>query len=240
MEHDSDRDRREQIRVVVLRADRLLVEALQQTLTAREQVCLVLASMGAVSVDEVAARRPDVALIDGGRQPREALKTVRALRDALPALEIVAFGLSGRDEILDVIEAGASAYVSAEASLDDLISTVEAIHRGEAPSSTSVVAGVVRRLLDLAADVEPDAEPNPLSKRERSVLDQVARGLSNKEIADALGISPATVKNHVHRILAKLDVASRREAVARAYLRGWIDRCLPSSSEKEPVTFPSE
>jgi len=68
---------------------------------------------------------------------------------------------------------------------------------------------------------EHDAEP-PLTAREKQILESIARGLQNKEIAQELGISLATVRNHVHNILEKLDVHSKLEAVSLAFRRGWV------------------
>lgn len=215
------------VRVFVLHSDRLLADALERSLADRQPLQLVGTAAGPPAMERLRAARPDVVLIDGSRDRPSALAAVRELREALPQLELLPFGLSDREEILDFIEAGATGYVSAQASLAELVATVEAVSRGESPSSGVVVAAALRRLLDLSRELAPRRPASPLTAREGEVLERVAGGLGNKQIAGELGIALATVKNHVHSILEKIGARSRREAVRRAYERGWIDRCLP-------------
>lgn len=215
------------VRVFVLHSDRLLTEALEQSLADRPRVRLVGTAARRPARERLLGVRPDVVLIDGSRERQEALAAVRDLKESLPELGLLPFGLTDLEQVLDFIEAGASGYVPARASLAELITIVEAVNRGEAPCSSAVAAGAVKRLLDLSREVADRRPPSPLTPREEEVLKLVARGLCNKEIAGSLGIALPTVKNHVHGILEKTGVSSRREAVRRAYERRWIDCCLP-------------
>lgn len=222
------------VRVFVLHSDRLLIEALERALADRKQLRLVGASARPLALESLLEARPDVVLIDASRERRVVLATVRELKEAVPQLDLVPFGLTDREEILDFIEAGANGYVPAEASLAELVAIVEAVSRGEAPCSSGVAAGAVKRLLDLSRELSDPHPSSPLTPREGEVLALVGRGLSNKEIAGALGIALSTVKNHVHSILGKIGVSFRREAVRQAYESGWIDRCLPSLPPRDP------
>src|SRR2546421_13075479 len=118
-------------------------------------------------------------------------------------------------DVLASAEAGAIAYVPREASLEDLVAVIECAVRGEAVCSPRVAGALLRRIAVLATDGRSDRVPARLTKREREIMGLIDEGLSNKEIAKRLRIEVATVKNHVHNILEKLQVHRRGEAAAR-------------------------
>jgi two-component system nitrate/nitrite response regulator NarL len=122
--------------------------------------------------------------------------------------------------VIAVAEAGASAYVTPDGSMEDLACVVESVERGEVLCSPGMAAGLFRRVATLARDRQLDPIDEKLTARELDVLRLVEAGLSNKEIATALSIELPTVKNHVHRILEKLHVNRRSEAAARARRHG--------------------
>jgi DNA-binding NarL/FixJ family response regulator len=158
---------------------------------------------------------PDIILLDIAMAG--ALAGVRALQRAAPDARIVAFAVAEVDhDVLACAEAGVAAYVSRDASIDELIDTVRRAACGEARCSPRIAATLFRRLADLSATRPPEA--SPLTGREIEIVDLIDKGLSNKQIAGRLHIEVATVKNHVHHILEKLKVARRGEAAAR--LRG--------------------
>jgi DNA-binding NarL/FixJ family response regulator len=110
-------------------------------------------------------------------------------------------------------------YVPRDASADELVRTVRSVARGELPCSPRIAAMLFRELATMDAAVPAPALAS-LTYREREVVALVDRGLSNKEIAAELGIELPTVKNHVHRVLEKLDVRGRSAAAARMRLGG--------------------
>jgi DNA-binding NarL/FixJ family response regulator len=122
--------------------------------------------------------------------------------------------------MVDFIEAGADGYVLQESSAARLAEAILSIHAGTLPCSSRIASLVLDRILELSRGREPDHEVEALTGREREVLQLIARRLSNKEIARQLGISNQTAKNHVHNILEKLGVHSRREAIRVALERG--------------------
>jgi two-component system nitrate/nitrite response regulator NarL len=117
------------------------------------------------------------------------------------------------DDVVAIVEAGVAGYVPKEASVADLVSTLECVSRGEMPCSPRVAAGLSRRIAELAPDLD-SLQRTSLTVRERQVLALVADDLSNKEIAQRLCIEVTTVKNHVHNMLEKLQVPTRHDAVA--------------------------
>jgi DNA-binding NarL/FixJ family response regulator len=202
------------IRALIVAHTRLFREGLADAL---RQVAEIEVVATARSVDEAAARvaetRPAIALVDTGSA--DGVATVRALARELP---VVALAVPEHEaEIVALAEAGIAGYVTRDASLDDLVAAVTSVARGEALVSPRVAATLFRRVAALAAErrVTDEAGLPRLTRRERQIIDLIEAGLSNKEIAIRLQIQFATVKNHVHNILEKLQVAHRADAVAR-------------------------
>jgi len=156
----------------------------------------------------------DTCLLDG-------TDAVRELASAAPRVKLVALAVPEIErEVIALAEAGASAYVTPDGSIEDLASVVDCVERGEVISSPGMVAGLFRRVAALARERRLDPIEEKLTARELEVLRLIEEGLSNKEIAAALSIELPTVKNHVHRILEKLHVHRRSEAAARARRHG--------------------
>jgi two-component system, NarL family, nitrate/nitrite response regulator NarL len=191
----------------------------------REGLALLVGAHGSVqSVAEVAdvagaframsELRPDVVLLDGAMP--DGIENVLAIVREDPAARVVVLGASEREhEVIGYAEAGVSGYVTRDASASTLCETVRAVAHGETLCTPQIAATLLRRVAVLALQqAEPDA--TRLTTREREVVALVGRGLTNREIADHLYIEAATVKNHVHRILAKLEV-QRRGDIAGAW-----------------------
>ncbi|MEW9533841.1 response regulator [Microbispora sp. NPDC049125] len=178
-------------------------------------VVLGEAGDGAQAVELARALNPDVILMDL-RMPR--MDGVTAIKE-LARLEITArvLVLTTYDtdkDVLPAIEAGATGYLLKDTQRDDLIRAVRTAARGEAVLSPSVAT----RLLG-----QVRAPADPLSARELEVLDLIAQGTTNREVAARLFISEATVKSHLLHIYTKLGVNDRAAAVAVAFRRGLLD-----------------
>jgi DNA-binding NarL/FixJ family response regulator len=145
-----------------------------------------------------------------------AADTARALARLPVVAAVVAFA-SGDDvaERVELAEAGVTGYLSRDGSLAELLAVVEAAGRGELACSPQLAGALARRLARVAvAGPAADAPAERLTYRERDLVRLVDEGKSNKEIARALHIEVATVKNHIHHILRKLGVRRRGEAAA--------------------------
>lgn len=168
------------------------------------------------SLDEAvraASAPPEVLLIDMAHA--EALQDLRHAGEAFPGAKLVALGVVRQhDDVIACAEAGVAGYVFRDASLDELIETIEAAARGELRCSPELAATLLRRVANLAAQQPPIVADASITRREREILDLVGEGFSNKQIAAHLLIEVATVKNHVHNILEKLGVRTRGEAAA--------------------------
>jgi|SRR5262245_6592477 len=208
------------VRLLILSEVSLYREALAGSLGRDERFEVVAVAAG---VDEALERLEHVdaqiLLLDSRMTGRTV--AVRELAAAAPQVKIVVLAVpESEDEVIVLAEAGASAYVTPDASIDDLASVVQSVQHGEVLTSPEMVAGLFRRVAALAREPTIDPIEEELTARELDVLRLVEEGLSNKEIATALSIELPTVKNHVHRILEKLHVHRRSEAAARARRHG--------------------
>jgi DNA-binding NarL/FixJ family response regulator len=205
------------IRLFVLDRCRLFAECLCRTLVSHEQLVL----FGAGSDPEeayaaVAAGGVDILLLCADPTTPAVLRAVRRLR---PEQNVVLLGLADCIEnVLPMIEAGAAGYVTKDAHLADLLETIQIVNAAQARCSARITAAVFRRVWQLSqtAAPPPAGQPDKLSVREKQVLEMIALGLANKQIARKLGIALCTVKNHVHHVLDKLQVAHRRDAIRYA------------------------
>lgn len=153
---------------------------------------------------------PEVVVLDAP-MPEDLELTIAETGE--PGVSLVAVGVR-TDAAVEWIEAGVSGCVPTEASLDDLIVAVESVARGQAVTSPEVTAHLITRVRALAAVAPQGAEERLLTPRQVEVLDLVAEGLSNKQVARRLSIQEQTVKNHMQRILRVLGVHRRGEAAA--------------------------
>ncbi len=186
----------------------LLVHAL----AGEEDIEVVGSSQGDVASVAIRNTEPAVVLVDAARDSGPA--QVRALAAAAPGVKIVAVGIPDDEAVLlELVEAGIAGYVTAEQSLGELIATVEAAANGELRCSPRLSAVLAERLAALTAGLPRRSRDHKLTSREREIAALVTEGLSNKQIAERLSIERATVKNHVHNVLAKLGV-TRRDEVA--------------------------
>jgi DNA-binding NarL/FixJ family response regulator len=173
---------------------------------------------------------PDVILMDSTLAGVNGIEVTRLIKQQTPTSAVIIMtAFEDEEELFNSIKVGASAYLTTDVKPGDLITAVRRAHAGNYLINDSVLSRpllasrVLRQFRELAS-VGPETEPIfiPLSAREVEVLEHIARGNSNKEIARSLGISDQTVKNHITSILRKLAVNDRTEAVVYALRHGWI------------------
>jgi DNA-binding NarL/FixJ family response regulator len=207
------------IRVFVVSDVRFYREGLGHVLASTEYI-VVLGSAGGTDqgLRLVAELQPDVVLLDTAMA--DGVWMAQRLAETVPHAKIVALAVpQAEEDLIALVEAGVLGYVTREQSLDELIAAIASVVRGETACSPMMRTLVVKRVRALAAEFRPGVRAH-LTRRQREILDLIAQGLSNKEIARELNIERATVKNHVHSILEKLQVQTRAAAVAQARLWG--------------------
>lgn len=180
----------------------------------------VMGAVDAVQAPIIAAKQtPDVVLLDGSAAGGSELP--RLLKELIPHVPIVVFAITdGNPDILGWAKTGMSGYVGCDGSMDDIAAAVEGALRGEVFCSPKLTALLFARVAQLSEVMEPGEGLAKLTPREREIMTLVEQGLPNKEIARRLGIGYATVKNHVHHVLEKLNVGRRGEAVAQIRRNG--------------------
>jgi two-component system, NarL family, nitrate/nitrite response regulator NarL len=203
------------IRLVIASPVRLVREGLGASLHDRDGVSVVDAvSLDAQGIARIAAAEPDVILVDLGQT--DAVTAARLMRGACPDTKLVAFALDEIDTgVFACAAAGFSSYVPRESSAEELLRALVDAMDGRMRCAPHIAAAMFRRLADFLREARPQASLPPLTVRESEILALAEEGRSNKEIARDLTISCATVKNHMHNILQKLQVSRRGQAVAR-------------------------
>nr|WP_256433631.1 response regulator transcription factor [Myxococcus sp. CA039A] len=178
---------------------------------------------GEEALRKVAELNPDVVLMDV-RMPRmTGLEALRELRRGPVHRRVVLLTTFDEDAaIVEALRAGVQGFLLKDVSLEELADAIRRVHAGETLLPPGVAERVTRGLLELSRDFAHAELPEGLTRREVEVLRLIARGLSNREIAQALGTAEGTVKNQTSIILSKLGVRDR----TRAVLRGMELGCL--------------
>ncbi len=182
------------------------------------------ASNGMEALERARQLKPDLVLMDIRMPVVDGLGATRLIRQELPDVKIIILTVSDDDnDLFDAIKAGAQGYLLKNMEPDDLFEMLEGAARGEAAISRTMATKI---LSEFAAQAHRDSGTavtrNVLTPRETEVLQLVANGACNREIANALCISENTVKNHLRNILEKLQLENRVQAVAFALRQGLI------------------
>jgi DNA-binding NarL/FixJ family response regulator len=201
------------IRVLCVDDHALIRDALTMKVDLQPDMRMVAAAAtGEQALEYFRLHRPDVTLMDLQLPTMSGLDAIRAIRREDPQARIVVLTMyEGDEDIYRAIEAGAATYLLKDTLADDLIRIVRDVHDGARPIPADIAGRLAERV-----------EQGTLTRREVQVVELIATGMRNKEIAGALNISEETVQVHVKNILAKLKVQDRTAAVTIALRRGII------------------
>jgi len=205
---------------VLLVDDHLVVRKGIRALLATELNIEVVgeAENGRIAVAEAARLQPDVILMDLVMPEMDGIEAIRQIKEGQPKARILVLtSFAADDKVFPAIKAGALGYLLKDSGPEELILAIRQVSRGESSLHPTIARKVLQELS------RPSGQPpttDPLSEREVEVLRLVARGWSNREIADHLLISEATVRTHVSNILSKLHLASRTQATLYALREG--------------------
>ncbi len=219
------------IRILIVDDHPLFRQGVRFALEAEPDIDVVgEAADGEQALEMATTLTPDVVLSDVNIPGPDGVEIARALKGALPNTSVILMtAYDDEEQLFNAIRVGAAAYFLKDLGPSELMDGIRRVSRGEYLINESVLSKpmlasrVLQQFADLASEGK-EVEPLfvPLSNREIEVLEQIARGNSNKEIARALKISDQTVKNHITSILRKLAVNDRTQAVVYAIRHGWI------------------
>jgi len=222
------------IRVLLVDDDDLMRAGLRAVLSSDDSVEVVgEAGDGREAIERARRLRPDVVLMDL-RMPRlDGVSATRELLAAAPAAKVlVVTTFEEDDDIFGSLSAGASGFLLKRSRPEELLAGIRTVAAGESLLSPSVTRRVVDRMArQPVLGAAPDERLAELTPRERDVLELLARGLGNREIAAELIVEESTVKTHVKRILMKLGLRDRVQAVIYAYETGLI---APAGAPRRP------
>ena len=182
------------------------------------------------ALDAAPETSPDIILMDLSLPAPGGIETTQRIKRELPSTGIIVLAVNeDEDALFDAIKAGAAAFILKDVGPDDLVTIIRRVATGEflindkVFSKPAVASRVLKEFRELAVYGQ-EAAPifAPLSPREVEILDNIAQGMTNKQVAYALSISEQTVKNHMSSILRKLAVNDRTQAVVYAMRQGWI------------------
>ena len=167
------------------------------------------------ALDDLPRLRPDIVIMDINLPGMNGIECIRQVKDKCPNTQFMMFTVYENDEkVFEALKAGASGYLLKNTGLVQLVASLKELYTGGSPMS----ANIARKLVTVFRNKEKKEEPvEVLSNRENEILQLLSKGLLYKEIADQLGISVSTVRQHIHHIYEKLHVQNRTEAINKAF-----------------------
>jgi NarL family two-component system response regulator LiaR len=214
----------EKIKVLIVDDHQVVRQGLRTFLELQEDVLVVgEAADGETAVDMVRQLNPNVVLMDLVMPRLDGISATRQVKSLGSDVKVIALtSFTEDDKVFPAIQAGASSYLLKDVSPDDLVEAIRAVHRGEA----RLHPDIARKLMEqVAQQALPPRESHleDLTEREREVVNLVAKGRSNQEIANELVISEKTVKTHVSNILGKLQLEDRTQLAIYAIKKGLVN-----------------
>jgi DNA-binding NarL/FixJ family response regulator len=208
------------IRVLIVDDQPLMRQGFTMILSAQPDIEVVgEAGTGTTAVERARDLDPDVVMMDIQMPGMDGITATRQLRDC-KVLILTTFG--SQEHVAQALQAGASGFLLKDATPEQLVHAVRVIASGEALLDPAITRALIQRALPALATSTTPPRFEALSERETQVLRLLAQGMSNAEIATALVVTEATVKTHVSRLLTKLDLRDRVQAVVAAYQHGLV------------------
>ncbi|HIX01005.1 MAG TPA: response regulator transcription factor [Candidatus Nesterenkonia stercoripullorum] len=217
------------IRVVLVDDQKLMRDGIATILGNDPGIDVVgSAADGAAALEVVTSTSPDVVCMDVEMPVMDGIEATRRICAAPGSPQVIMLTTFDREDyLLRALQAGAVGFLLKTGSPEQLIAGIRTVAEGEGLLAPEMTRALIRHAVE-SLESQPDAAASAvddlLSARERDVLVQVAKGLSNTEIAEQLFISAATVKTHISHVLTKLDLRNRAQAVAYAYESGLMEQ----------------
>jgi len=223
-------------RVLIADDDDLMRAGLAELLTVDPEIEVAgQAATGREAVEQARRLTPDVVLMDVRMPDLDGIAATRELARAAPGVRVLILTTFEQDDyVFGALRAGASGFLLKRTRPEELLAAVHTIAAGDSMLSPSVTRRVIDRMAQQPTPKLVDqARLDALTPREREVLERIARGLSNREIAAALAVEESTIRTHVKRILMKLELRDRIQAVIFAYETG-LNRPAVAAKQTPP------
>ena len=222
--------KRNKIQVFILSQQFLLRQGIEHSLSSVEDIEISGAvDLNGGALSTIDTMPPDVALVDIDAPTNNGLTLARKIKQRSPNIGVIVLTSNASDaQLFQALKAQAAAYLEKEVTAEQLVDTIRRVARGEHPinegltTRPKVAEQVLQQFQELSRRYEAEAFISPLTARETEILDYIAQGYLNKQIAIKLGISEQTIKNHVTSILRKLNANARTDAVVLAIKQGLI------------------
>jgi DNA-binding NarL/FixJ family response regulator len=213
------------IRVLVIDDNRLVREGLQALLDEQPDVKVVAAAEDRASgLRDLQEFTPHIVLVDAALDNGDGYGFVEVLRKTAPETKVIVMDLlPAPEDVIEFVKAGANGFIMKDASVDELVSTIRSVALGAdvvPPALTGTLLSHIAQQAAAVRQVPGAADAVRMTKREKEIMNLIAEGLSNKEIAQHLNIATYTVKSHVHNILEKLALHSRLQIAAYTHRAG--------------------
>jgi DNA-binding NarL/FixJ family response regulator len=213
------------IPILVIEDNRLLRDGIAAMLT--DQVDLrVVGALGNSdrTLTVIRDTKPSVVLLDLGLRAQNSLELVKSIRKAFAGMKIIVMDLVPlQSDVVAYVQAGVSGFILKDATVDDFLNTIRSVSGGETILPPQLTGSLFSQIVDHAVRGSSRSvllESVRMTRRERQVVSLIADGMTNKEIAQALHLSPSTVKSHIHNILEKLALRSRVQIAKYAHTSG--------------------
>jgi two-component system, NarL family, response regulator NreC len=215
------------IRVLLIEDNRLLREGIEAMLNKQQDIKALSTAGNGDTFEKAEKLKPQVVLLDLGLKNQNSLKVVEQIKNRFPDTEVVVMDLIPvNDDVVDFVKAGVSGFILKDATLDDFLHTIRSVANGSKvlppPLTDSLFSHIVEEAVQ-SGKVDRLIESVRMTKREQNIIDLIALGYSNKEIAGELSIAVHTVKSHVHNIMEKLALHTRLELACFARRKDLIN-----------------
>jgi len=215
-----------EIRVLLIEDNRLLREGITAMLNEQPDIKVVPATGNGDALKKAKQFKPQVVLLDMGLRSQYSLRIAKLIKKDHPNTQIVVMDLIPvQAEVVEFVRAGVAGFILKDATIDDFLNTIRSVAEGKKVLPPPLTGSLFSHIVEFAVQsgkADRLMKAVRLTKREHEVVDLIARGMSNKEIAQELHIAVHTVKSHVHNVLDKLALHTRLELASFALTEGMV------------------
>ncbi len=224
------------IRVLLIEDNRLLREGITAMLNEQPDIRAVSATGNGDAIEKAKRVKPQVVLLDLGLRNQNSLRIAELIKKEYSKAEIVVMDLIPvQAEVVEFVKAGVAGFILKDATIDDFLHTIRSVAQGRKVLPPSLTGSLFSQIVEYAihsGKANRLMKAVKLTRREHEVVDLIARGMSNKEIAAELNIAVHTVKSHVHNTLEKLALHTRLELAAFALTEGMVRTSITQASKE--------